>query len=143
MADVRNLTEQDTPDTEPETDDEGLTEQERTKRESKRAYSKATSQLRELYKDEFNDLLAAEMRRRGIDWRPQPSPMQLAKRQLEEILAAFPQLREQLKAREEDPSATSDQAIAEAAALRQRHEEQMTRTGEAEEESDEEMGERG
>ena len=57
------------------------------------AYSKATSRLREQYKDEFQALVAEEMGKAGVtDWKPRPTAEEKARKQVADLLAQYPEI---------------------------------------------------
>jgi hypothetical protein len=60
-----------------------------------KAYSTATTQLRDKHRDEFNDLYSKAAADLGVEWRPRPNPEQKAKEQIEELLTQFPHLRDE------------------------------------------------
>lgn len=62
------------------------------------AHSKATTRLREEYRQRLNEITKEEMTKRGIDWSPRPTEEEKAAKQVAELLAAHPNLREQFQA---------------------------------------------
>lgn len=58
------------------------------------ARSAAASRLREAHRSEHDEYLADEMQKRGIDWKPKPTPEEKAKADLEKIYAEYPHLKE-------------------------------------------------
>lgn len=62
------------------------------------AYSEAQATLREKYRSEFEDLYVAAAKKRGIDYKPKPTPEQKAKQELEDLLRQFPHLRDEVVA---------------------------------------------
>lgn len=58
------------------------------------ARSAAASRLRNAHREEHDAYLVEEMRDRGIDWKPQPTPEEKAKADLEKIYSEFPHLRD-------------------------------------------------
>lgn len=62
------------------------------------ARSAAASRLREAHRDEYDGYLVEEMRERGVDWQPQPTPEEKAKADLEKIYEQYPHLREPVPA---------------------------------------------
>lgn len=58
------------------------------------ARSAAASRLREAHRSEHDAYLADEMRKRGIDWKPKPTPEEKAKAELARILEEYPHLKE-------------------------------------------------
>jgi hypothetical protein len=62
----------------------------------KQAYSTSTSRLREENRAEFDRLYIEEAAKLGVVYTPKPSPEQKAKQDLEDLLAKFPHLRDQL-----------------------------------------------
>ena len=64
------------------------------------AYSAAQTRLREEFKSDYNRIMAEEMRKRGIDWSPRLTEEEKAAKQVADLLAQFPSLREQVAAPE-------------------------------------------
>jgi len=62
----------------------------------KKAYSNATSRLREEQRLEFDRLYSEEAKKLGVVYTPKPTAEQKAKQELEDLLAKFPHLRDQL-----------------------------------------------
>lgn len=62
-----------------------------------KAYSEATTKLRETHLDEFNDLVIAGAKAAGYDWKPQPTKAQKAKAAIEALLAENPELAEEIE----------------------------------------------
>lgn len=58
------------------------------------ARSAAASRLREAHRSEHDEYLADEMQKRGIDWKPKPTPEEKAKAELEKIYSEYPHLKE-------------------------------------------------
>lgn len=58
------------------------------------ARSAAASRLREAHRSQHDEYLADEMRKRGIDWKPKPTPEEKAKAELARILEEYPHLKE-------------------------------------------------
>ena len=58
------------------------------------ARSAAASRLREAHRSQHDAYLADEMQKRGIDWKPQPTPEEKAKADLEKIYSEFPHLKD-------------------------------------------------
>lgn len=58
------------------------------------ARSSAASRLREAHRSEHDEYLADEMQKRGIDWKPKPTPEEKAKADLEKIYAEYPHLKD-------------------------------------------------
>lgn len=52
----------------------------------------ATQKLKASHVDEFNEFKIAEMKARGIDWKPKPTEKEKAAEQLRLILAQHPEL---------------------------------------------------
>ncbi len=76
-----------------------ITDEEKAKR---KAYSQATTRLRNDYRDEFNGLLAQEMKAAGYDWTPRPDAKEKARQQIRALLAEHPDLAEETE--ETEPS---------------------------------------
>jgi hypothetical protein len=62
----------------------------------RQAYSAATTRFRNENRPAFDKILAEEMKERGINWTPKPTEQERALRQVEDIFAAHPEIREQL-----------------------------------------------
>lgn len=62
----------------------------------RRAYGAATATLREKHREEFNTLMKAECAALGVEWSPRPTEAEKAKQALDALLAAHPELREQV-----------------------------------------------
>lgn len=62
------------------------------------ARSAAVTQLIEKHRKEFNDLVQAEAKKVGVDWKPQPTKEEKALAQAQALIADNPGLLEQLKA---------------------------------------------
>ena len=62
----------------------------------KKGYSNATSRLREENREEFDRLYVEEAKKLGVVYTPKPSAEQKAKQDIEDLLAKFPHLRDQL-----------------------------------------------
>lgn len=60
------------------------------------AYSAAQTRLREENRDAYNRIMAEEMRARGIDWAPRLTEEEKAAKQVADLLAQYPSLREQV-----------------------------------------------
>jgi hypothetical protein len=58
-----------------------------------KAYSAATSRLREANRDEFDGYLSEEYAKYGIVFNPKPSEVAKARAEIERLLAAHPELR--------------------------------------------------
>lgn len=56
------------------------------------AYGAAVKRLREGHRDEFNAMVAEEMKARGVDWRPRLTPEEKAAKQIKQLLAEHPDL---------------------------------------------------
>lgn len=70
---------------------------EETEQETKRkAYSRATTRLRNENPTLWNEVLKDEYAKVGIEWEPKPTEEQKAKAQIEALLAAHPELRTQI-----------------------------------------------
>lgn len=63
------------------------------------AYTRATSDLREAHKDEFNTLRIRRSAELGIEWTPRKSKEDAALDQITELLAQFPELGDKLAQR--------------------------------------------
>lgn len=87
-----------TPDTEQDLFGEPVGELSNEERNSrlKKAYSNATSRLREEQRNEFDRLYSEEAKKLGVVYTPKPTAEQKAKQELEDLLAKFPHLRDQL-----------------------------------------------
>lgn len=70
---------------------EELTKEERDKR-LRSAYGKATQDLRDTFRADFETFYKARAAEEGIDWEPRKSPEQKAREQIEALLAQFPSL---------------------------------------------------
>lgn len=57
-----------------------------------RARSAAMSKLRESHRDEYQRTITALMKEAGHDWKPRPTALEKAQKQLEELLASHPEL---------------------------------------------------
>lgn len=62
----------------------------------KKAYSNATSRLRQDHRDDFDKLMSEEAQNLGVEYTPRLTPEERAKKELEEILEQFPSLRDQI-----------------------------------------------
>jgi len=62
----------------------------------RQAYGQATQDLRTNHRDEFNELYAARAKELGVDWQPRMTPEQKAEAQFDELLEAYPHLRERV-----------------------------------------------
>jgi hypothetical protein len=62
------------------------------------ARSAAAAKLREKHLDEYNTLLTAEAKERGVDWKPRPTAEQRAAEEMERLLQQFPELAERVNA---------------------------------------------
>lgn len=62
----------------------------------RKAYGNATTELRENYKSEFQDLYTKHARALGVDYTPRPSAEEKAEQELQALLAAHPHLREKI-----------------------------------------------
>lgn len=62
------------------------------------ARSAAAAALRAKHQDEYNELLVAEAKDRGIDWSPRPTAEQRAAEEMERLLQQFPELAERVNA---------------------------------------------
>lgn len=60
------------------------------------AYSAAQTRLREENRDAYNRIMAEEMQARGIDWAPRLTEEEKAAKQVADLLAQYPSLREQV-----------------------------------------------
>jgi hypothetical protein len=56
------------------------------------AYSRASRDLRDAHRDEFNNLYQRWARELGIDWEPRLSKEDAALNQIQKLLAEFPEL---------------------------------------------------
>ena len=72
------------------------TEQIEEQKNRSAARSAAASRLREAHRAEHDGYLVEEMQARGIDWKPQPTPEEKAKAEVEKIYAEYPHLKESL-----------------------------------------------
>lgn len=77
---------------------EGETEEQKTERANKlrKAYSNATTRLRESYRAEFDSLYVQEAQQLGVNYTPKPSPEQKAEQELRALLEAHPGLRDRM-----------------------------------------------
>jgi hypothetical protein len=60
-----------------------------------KAYAAAEKTLRETHADEFAKMYQAECEKAGIAFRPRLSPIEKARKQIADLQAQFPELREQ------------------------------------------------
>jgi hypothetical protein len=60
------------------------------------AYGEATATLREKHRTEFDALYVAAARKRGIDYKPKPTPEQAAEAELDALIAKFPHLKDKV-----------------------------------------------
>lgn len=67
-----------------------------TRNEHSKAYSEATTKLREAHRDEFNGYVQEAMAKRGITWTPRLTDEQKAMLTIRELLEQYPALREEL-----------------------------------------------
>jgi hypothetical protein len=67
----------------------------------RQAYGAATRRLREAHRAEFNALMQEEAKGLGLDWKPKPTDAEKAAAQVAALLAAHPELREQMGLPEE------------------------------------------
>lgn len=74
-----------------------LSREERERRLN-RAYGKASQELRDRYRDEFNQLYGEAAREEGVDWKPRLRPEEKAEQELLTIFEAWPDLREKYAA---------------------------------------------
>lgn len=70
----------------------------------RKAYGAATKALREAHREEFNVLMAKEAKTLGVEWKPKPTDEEKAADQLAALLAAHPNLREQMGIVEAGPA---------------------------------------
>lgn len=66
------------------------------------ARSAAASRLREAHREEHDAYLVEEMQKRGIDWKPKPTPEEKAKADLEKIYSEYPHLKDSAPAGDSD-----------------------------------------
>lgn len=59
-----------------------------------KAYGVATAQLRDQYRDRFNELYSAAAAEAGYEWKPKLTPAQTAAAQFDALLAEYPELKE-------------------------------------------------
>lgn len=59
-------------------------------------YSMATAKLRDLHRDEFNQLRVEAATELGIEWSPRPDEETKAKADLEAILAKYPHFKDEV-----------------------------------------------
>lgn len=74
---------------------EVLTEQDSTTDRANRlrkAYTNATTRLRESRREEFDALYAEEAQKLGVDYTPRPTAEQKAEQEFDALLAAYPHL---------------------------------------------------
>jgi len=57
-----------------------------------KAYGKATQQLKEAHRDEFNALYQKAAADEGVEWSPRLSPEQKAEAEVKRLLAEYPGL---------------------------------------------------
>lgn len=74
-----------------------MAETAQTRAAKQQARSAAERRLREAHEQQFADLLAEEMGKAGVDWKPRLSDRDKAAAKIRELLAAFPDLEEQFK----------------------------------------------
>jgi hypothetical protein len=60
------------------------------------AYGEATTTLREKHRTEFDALYVAAARKRGVDYKPKPTPEQKAEAELDELLTKYPHLKDKV-----------------------------------------------
>ena len=72
------------------------TEEERTK-VLQTAYAKATTKLREEYRDRFNELRSQYAAEQGVQWQPKPTAEQQAEREFRALLEQYPHLVEMVQ----------------------------------------------
>jgi hypothetical protein len=58
----------------------------------RQAYGKATAQLREQHRDEFENLRMEAAKELGVDWTPRKKPEEKAAEEFDRLLAEFPHL---------------------------------------------------
>jgi hypothetical protein len=75
-----------------------MTEEQKKERSNalRKAYSNATTRLREAHRTEFDELYSAEAEALGVDFTPKPSAEQKAEQQMEKLLHQYPHLREKI-----------------------------------------------
>lgn len=64
----------------------------------RQAYGQATKELRDTYRDQFNELYAKAAAALGVDWSPRPSEEEQAALQFEDLLTRYPHLRDRVSA---------------------------------------------
>jgi hypothetical protein len=64
---------------------------------TRKAYSQATSRLREAHRDEFNQYMAEEATKLGFEWSPRLSPQEKALKDVQAILAEHPDLADRVR----------------------------------------------
>ena len=69
---------------------------EERKAKLRKAYGQATTELRELHKDEFNNLYSKAAGALGVEWTPRPDAEQKAEQAFDQLLLDFPHLRERI-----------------------------------------------
>lgn len=62
----------------------------------RKAYTTATTRLREQYRDDFDSLYSQAAEELGVTYTPKPKPEQRAEEQIAALLAEFPHLREKV-----------------------------------------------
>jgi hypothetical protein len=74
------------------------TEEEKAARQAalRKAYSNATTRLREAYRSEFDELYAQEAETLGVNYTPRPTPEQKAEQEVQALLEKYPHLRDKI-----------------------------------------------
>ena len=62
----------------------------------RQAYGRATSELRENHRAEFNSLYAERAAELGVEWSPRPNEQERAEQTFDQLLTDYPHLRERL-----------------------------------------------
>lgn len=85
---------------------------EKADRESglRKAYSLATTRLREEFRTDFDRLYSEEAEKLGLTYTPKPTPEQKAKADLEKLLAEYPHLKDELVSSNTTPETTEPSA---------------------------------
>lgn len=62
----------------------------------RQAYGMASQRLREEHRDEFNTLREEAAKELGVEWSPRLTPEQRAEAEFDDLIEAYPHLRERL-----------------------------------------------
>lgn len=64
----------------------------------RQAYGQATKELRDTYRETFNEMYAKAAAALGVQWSPRPSDEEQAAMQFDELLTRYPHLRDRVSA---------------------------------------------